>query len=73
MRPVELLVGKMLPYLVLTAGVLRDRLADANGFPGAHPRNFLTLLMLALPFVLTMLGIGLLISLRPAPARRPCR
>jgi len=64
-RPVELLVGKMLPYLVLTclefcliALLMRTVfVVPINGF-------FPTLLLLTLPFVLTMLGIGLLISSR---------
>ena len=64
-RPLELLIGKMLPYVFLTcmefcliAFLMRTVFqVPINGF-------FLTLLLLALPFVLTMLGIGLLISTR---------
>jgi ABC-2 type transport system permease protein len=64
-RPLELLVGKMLPYAVLTtiefclvAFLMRTMFqVPING-------SFLTLLVLSLPFVLTMLGIGLLISSR---------
>jgi ABC-2 type transport system permease protein len=62
-RPLELLMGKMLPYVVLTclefcmiAFLMRTIfMVPIHG-------SFLTLLLLALPFVLTMLGIGLLIS-----------
>jgi ABC-2 type transport system permease protein len=64
-RSHELVLGKLAPYLVfvmmefctialLMTGVFR---VPIHG-------SFATLLMLALPFVLTMLGIGLLISTR---------
>jgi ABC-2 type transport system permease protein len=64
-RPIELLVGKMLPYGVLTllefcVVALLMRTAFQVPIHGA----FLLLLGLAVPFVLTMLGIGLLISTR---------
>jgi ABC-2 type transport system permease protein len=64
-RAGELVLGKMLPYLVLTfvefcviAGLMRVLF----GVP-IHG-SFLTLLALALPFVLTMLAVGLWISTR---------
>lgn len=61
----ELLLGKLLPYLVLTfvefctiAFLMHAVFAvPING-------NFFTLLALALPFVFTMLGLGLWISTR---------
>lgn len=64
-RPAELMVGKMLPYVVLTTAefclvalLMRTLFAvPVNG-------SFLTLVALALPFVLAMLGLGLLISTR---------
>lgn len=62
-RPVELLMGKMLPYVVLTLlefCVIAFLMRTIFVVP-IHG-SFLTLLLLTLPFVLTMLGIGLLIS-----------
>jgi ABC-2 type transport system permease protein len=64
-RPGELLIGKMVPYVVLTAiefctiALLMRVIFDV---PIHGP--FLALLALTLPFVLTMLGIGLWISTR---------
>jgi ABC-2 type transport system permease protein len=62
-RRSELIVGKMLPYLVLTNAefcLLAVLMRTIFNVPihGA----FLTLLTLALPFVLAMIGLGLLIS-----------
>jgi ABC-2 type transport system permease protein len=61
----ELLVGKMLPYVVLT-GVEFCVLALLMRVIFQVPIHgyFVTLLALALPFVLTMLGVGLWISTR---------
>jgi ABC-2 type transport system permease protein len=64
-RPMELLVGKMLPYVVLTVVefcviVLLMRVIFQVPIHG----SFATLLGLALPFALTMLGVGLWISTR---------
>jgi ABC-2 type transport system permease protein len=64
-RPLELLVGKMLPYVVLVAVefcviALLMRVVFAVPVHG----SFATLLGLALPFVLAMLGVGLWISTR---------
>src|SRR5262249_18447424 len=61
----ELIIGKMLPYLVLTGlefcfVALLMRTVFQVPVHGA----FLTLLGLALPFTLTMLGLGLWISTR---------
>jgi ABC-2 type transport system permease protein len=61
----ELIVGKMLPYLVLTMAefcLLALLMRVIFQVPIYGP--FLTLLCLVLPFVLTMLGMGLLISTR---------
>ena len=64
-RPLELLVGKMLPYVALVAAefcliALLMRVIFAVPVHG----SFATLLGLALPFVLAMLGVGLWISTR---------
>jgi ABC-2 type transport system permease protein len=62
-RPGELVVGKMLPYLVLVFGefcLIAFLMWSAFGVPINGP--FAALLVLVLPFVLTMLGVGLLIS-----------
>jgi ABC-2 type transport system permease protein len=64
-KPGELILGKMAPYAVLTtlefcmiALLMRVIFrVPINGY-------FATLLMLTLPFILTMLGLGLLISTR---------
>jgi ABC-2 type transport system permease protein len=64
-RPGELLVGKMLPYIVLTIGefcAIAFLMNIIFEVPIHGP--FLALVALALPFVLTMLGIGLWISTR---------
>jgi ABC-2 type transport system permease protein len=64
-RPGELVIGKLLPYLVLTfvefcAIALLMRFLFTVPVRG----NFVTLLTLTLPFVLTMLAWGLWISTR---------
>jgi ABC-2 type transport system permease protein len=64
-RPGELVVGKVAPYAVLTllefcTIALLMRVAFQVPIRGV----FLTLLALAVPFVLTMLGVGLWISTR---------
>jgi ABC-2 type transport system permease protein len=62
-RPVELIVGKMVPYLAVTFFdfcLLAVLMTTIFGVP-IHG-SFLTLLGLALPFTLTMLGLGLWIS-----------
>jgi ABC-2 type transport system permease protein len=64
-RSVELILGKLLPYLVLTflefCGIaFLMRTIFQVPIHGA----FLTLLGLAVPFVLAMLGLGLMISTR---------
>jgi ABC-2 type transport system permease protein len=62
-RATELLVGKMLPYVVLTVGefcVIALLMRVIFDVPIHGP--FLALVTLTLPFVLTMLGLGLWIS-----------
>src|SRR5262249_1251471 len=66
-RSGELVAGKLLPYLALTllefCGIaLLMRTAFAVPING----SFLTLLALQVPFTLTTLGVGLLISTRAA-------
>lgn len=63
LRPGELIAGKLLPYLVVTflefcVIALLMRLVFAVPING----SFFTLLAILLPFALTMLGLGLLIS-----------
>jgi ABC-2 type transport system permease protein len=62
-RPGELVVGKMLPYLGLVCGEF-CLIAFLMWLVFRVPihGSFATLLLLVLPFVLTMLGVGLLIS-----------
>jgi ABC-2 type transport system permease protein len=64
-RPLELLSGKMLPYVVLTVGEF-CMLASLMRliFQVQISGNFLTLLSLSIPFILTTVGLGLLISTR---------
>jgi ABC-2 type transport system permease protein len=64
-RSWELVIGKMAPYLVLTTlefCMIALLMTVFFGVP-IHG-SFLTLLALSFPFVLTMLGVGLLISTR---------
>jgi ABC-2 type transport system permease protein len=64
-RPWELILGKMAPYLVLTLlEFCVIALFMTVFFAVPIHGSFGTLLTLSLPFVLTMLGIGLLISTR---------
>lgn len=64
-RPMELILGKVMPYLVLTLGEFCGIAALMRVlFQVPINGSFLTLLSLAFPFVLTMLGTGLWISTR---------
>jgi ABC-2 type transport system permease protein len=64
-RSWELVIGKMAPYLALTTlEFCMIALFMHVFFSVPIHGSFVTLLTLALPFVLTMLGIGLLISTR---------
>ena len=62
-RSWELMLGKLLPYLVLTTAEFCGVAFLMNQVFAVPIRgNFLTLLCIALPFFLTMLGAGLWIS-----------
>ncbi len=64
-RAIELILGKQTPYLVLTfTEFCTIALLMRTVFAVPIHGSFLTLLALALPFVLTMLGIGLWVSTR---------
>jgi ABC-2 type transport system permease protein len=64
-RPAEMILGKMTPYLVLTVlEFCMISLLMRLIFQVPIHGYFLTLLALALPFMLAMLGLGLLISTR---------
>jgi ABC-2 type transport system permease protein len=64
-RSWELVIGKMAPYLVLTTLEFCMIALLMTGFFGVPIHgSFVTLLTLTLPFVLRMLGVGLLISTR---------
>jgi ABC-2 type transport system permease protein len=64
-RSAELVIGKMAPYLVLTTLEFCTIALFMTVFFGVPIHgSFLTLLTLSLPFFLTMLGTGLLISTR---------
>ncbi len=66
-QPTQLVVGKLLPYLVLTLvefGLIAALMRLVFGVPIHGPVG--VLLFLAFPFVLTMLGVGLWISTRAA-------
>lgn len=65
--PLELILGKLIPYLALTfvefIGIL---FLMRTAFQVPIHGNVITLLVLTLPFVFTMLGLGLYISTRVA-------
>ena len=64
-RPGELMIGKLAPYMVLSFVqflTIATLMRLVFGVPIAG--NFLTLVVIMLPFVLAALGIGLLISAR---------
>ena len=62
-RPTELIIGKMTPYVAVTLFDFCMIACLMNTIFGVPIQgSFLTLLALALPFVLTMLGVGLWIS-----------
>jgi ABC-2 type transport system permease protein len=64
-RPGELVLGKLLPYLALTLSEFCGiALLMRSVFAVPIRGDFLTLLALVLPFLLTMLGWGLWISTR---------
>jgi ABC-2 type transport system permease protein len=64
-RAIELTVGKLLPYLAVTfAEFCGLAFLMRTAFAVPIHGHFMTLLALTLPFVFTMLGIGLWISTR---------
>jgi ABC-2 type transport system permease protein len=64
-KPRELILGKLMPYLVITfVELICIALIMRTVFRVPIHGEFLTLLALSLPFVLTMLGVGLWISTR---------
>jgi ABC-2 type transport system permease protein len=64
-RAIELTVGKLLPYLAVTfAEFCGLALLMRTAFSVPIHGHFMTLLALTLPFVFTMLGLGLWISTR---------
>ena len=64
-KPRELILGKLAPYLIITfVELICIALIMRTVFQVPIHGHFLTLLALSLPFVLTMLGVGLLISTR---------
>lgn len=66
-RPGELILGKLIPYLVLTlVEFCTIILLMMTVFRVPIHGNFFTLMALTLPFVFCMLGLGLLISTRSA-------
>jgi ABC-2 type transport system permease protein len=63
-RPLEMVLGKLLPYVGVSYGVLAVALLGAGLGFGLWPRGSLTaLLALTLPFVLGSLAIGVFVSL----------
>ena len=63
--PLGLMIGKIIPYAVVAFAELGMMLAFMRWAFGVEIRgSLLLLLLLAVPFILTMLGLGLLISTR---------
>jgi ABC-2 type transport system permease protein len=62
-RPIELVLGKLAPYVGLSYGVLLFALLGAGLGFGIWPRgSWLTLFLVTLPFVLASLAIGVFVS-----------
>jgi ABC-2 type transport system permease protein len=62
-RPLEIVLGKLLPYVAVSYGVLGIAVAGAGFGFGIWPQgSALALLVLTLPFVLASLAIGVLVS-----------
>lgn len=62
-RPLEIVLGKLLPYVGVSYGVLAIAVLGAGLVFGIWPRgSWLALLALTLPFVLASLAIGVLVS-----------
>jgi ABC-2 type transport system permease protein len=61
--PLEIVLGKLLPYVAVSYGVLTLAMLLAGLVFGFWPAgNFLTLCVVALPFILASLGIGVFVS-----------
>ncbi|MBK9317165.1 MAG: ABC transporter permease [Acidobacteria bacterium] len=64
-RPLGLMIGKIIPYAVVAFGELGLMLVFMRWFFKVPIQgNILLLLLLTIPFIVTMLGLGLLISTR---------
>lgn len=64
-RPLGLMIGKIIPYAVVAFGELSLMLVFMRWFFKVPIQgNILLLLLLTIPFIVTMLGLGLLISTR---------
>ena len=62
-RPIEMVLGKLLPYVFMSYGVLCIAVVGAGVVFGVWPQGSIPgLLLLTLPFVLASLSIGVLIS-----------
>jgi ABC-2 type transport system permease protein len=62
-RPLEIVLGKLLPYVVISYFVLGIAIAGAGLLFGLWPTgSWIGLLVLTLPFVLASLAIGVLVS-----------
>ncbi|MBI4517786.1 MAG: ABC transporter permease [Deltaproteobacteria bacterium] len=61
--PLEIVLGKLVPFVVISYGVLLFAIAGAGLGFGLWPQgNWLTLLVVTLPFVLASLAVGVLVS-----------
>ncbi len=62
-RPIEIVLGKLVPYVAISYGVLLLALLGAGFGFGIWPRgSWLTLCLVTLPFVLASLAIGVFVS-----------
>jgi ABC-2 type transport system permease protein len=62
-RPIEIVLGKLVPYVAISYGVLLLALLGAGVGFGVWPQgSWLTLLFVTLPFVLASLAIGVFVS-----------
>ncbi len=62
-RPIEIVLGKLVPYVAISYGVLLLALVSAGVGFGVWPQgSWLALLLVTFPFVLASLAIGVLVS-----------